>query len=69
MDQTHFAPAQAEAPAWHALSTAEAFDHLATDSSGLSNEEAQRRLEVHGPNSASRASPPIGADTLSAAVP
>nr|PZN88071.1 MAG: carbonate dehydratase [Pseudomonadota bacterium] len=48
--QTRFPPAQAEAPACHGLSTAEVLEYLAPDASGLSTEEAQRRLEMHGPN-------------------
>lgn len=47
-------------PAWHALSVAAVFDRLGTTESGLSSEDAARRLAEHGPNeltAAERTSP------------
>src|SRR5262245_2418797 len=47
------------AVAWHALSTEEALKALNSDStSGLSSEEAARRLSEHGPNRLPEAPPP-----------
>ena len=44
-------PSPPDAPPWHALSGEEVVGHLSVDpSSGLSAEEAARRLEEHGPN-------------------
>jgi Ca2+-transporting ATPase len=40
----------AHAEHWHALTVADVFAELQTTPTGLSNEEAARRLEHHGPN-------------------
>jgi Ca2+-transporting ATPase len=42
--------APAESASWHTLQTADLLKELATHDTGLSSEEARRRLRIHGPN-------------------
>ncbi|MBT8402683.1 MAG: cation-transporting P-type ATPase, partial [Gemmatimonadetes bacterium] len=46
MDET----VAADAPDWHALPATEVLRRLSTDSEGMSDDEAARRLETYGPN-------------------
>ncbi|MCA1769936.1 MAG: hypothetical protein LC652_08325 [Halomonas sp.] len=41
---------QSEPTAWHALSGDESLEHLDSTLDGLDDQEAQRRLNEHGPN-------------------
>lgn len=43
---------------WHALTTEEVLDHLKVEDSGLTSEEAKRRLEHYGPNQLTEAPRP-----------
>ncbi len=49
---------------WHALETQEVLDHLEVQENGLTSEEAQKRLEVHGPNQLQEAPRPTFLKTL-----
>ena len=43
-------PDDARGPDWHALAVDDVYEALSTDESGLSTEEATRRLDEYGPN-------------------
>ncbi len=44
--------------AWHGMNPAEIASELATDNKGLTQDEAERRLQRHGPNALPHAPPP-----------
>ncbi|MGB5592397.1 MAG: cation-transporting P-type ATPase, partial [Gammaproteobacteria bacterium] len=44
--------------AWHGMNPAEVASELATDNKGLTQDEAERRLQRHGPNALPHAPPP-----------
>jgi magnesium-transporting ATPase (P-type) len=51
-------------PIWHAVGPQDALDHLGSGLRGLTDEEAARRLVVHGPNELEEDPPPTRLSTL-----